>query len=104
MSHRSACIYMHADAPKNALICRNEGTTRRQREPEQGVLCAAPSPAVAAVDRDRVGARCVLSVRDISGVVTRRCGVPESAGVGPGLPVGVSGIGGRRCAGGTAAW
>jgi len=28
----------------DAPFCRNEGTTRRQREPEQGVLCAALVP------------------------------------------------------------
>jgi hypothetical protein len=36
-------------------ICRDEGTTRRRRKPELGVLCAVPNPAVAAVDR--VGVR-----------------------------------------------
>jgi hypothetical protein len=36
-------------------FCRDEATTHRWREPELDVLYAVPGPAVAAVDRDRVG-------------------------------------------------
>src|SRR6185312_9131213 len=39
----------------NARFCRDEDGARPRRQLELDVLCAAPSPAVAAVDRDRVG-------------------------------------------------
>src|SRR6185312_16502500 len=41
----------------NARFCRDEDGARPRRQLELDVLCAAPSPAVAAVDRDRVGDR-----------------------------------------------
>jgi hypothetical protein len=44
-SESRSTVKRYARPAASVLICRSEGATRRQREPELGVLCTAHRPS-----------------------------------------------------------